>query len=410
MLWTVRASRLLADAMAHYGKLRYTYLIVGWIPSSSLPALRQQLKRASKEIIIEATAARHGAQGGQSVPVSLRNPGLLGAFEQLVNTYARPRYEEVDPTVLMTITFPLLFGAMFGDIGQGLVLAVLGGVLAAGIIPGAKGMAQLGKVVVACGLSGTVFGFLYGSFFGFEGEHLPFKHVLARFIVIEPIHQILEILGIAIATGVVLLSLGFLLNIYNALRARDWARLFFDPNGVTGVLLYWSLVGFAASKALPSFPIAAEVFVAGAGIGALGVMFSELLKHLVIGHRPLFEGGLFMLFFQSAVELFEKLISLLSNTLSYVRVGAFAVVHAGLSTAIFTIAELAGGPGSVFYWIVVVIGNIGIILVEGLIVGIQTMRLHYYEFFSKFFTGGGLAFDPLKTLVTANKPQTGAAA
>ena len=397
-LWKVRSSRLLADAMSRYGKLRYTYLIVGWIPSASLATLTKQLKEVSQSLIIEATPSSRAGDGSQNVPVALRNPGLLGAFEQLVNTYAHPRYEEIDPTLLMAITFPLLFGAMFGDLGQGLVLALFGALLASGKIRALKGMAQLGKVVAACGLSAALFGLLYGSFFGFEGEHLPFKEILGRFVVIEPIHQILEILGLAVGAGVILLSLGFLLNLYNAFRARDWARLIFDPNGVTGLLLYWSLLGFAASKALPLFPVPSVAFVVGAALGGVGVMFSEVFKHLVEGHRPLFEGGPVMLLIQAGVELFEKLISLFSNTLSYVRVGAFAVVHAGLMTAIFTVAELVGGEGGVGYWIIVVLGNIGIIGIEGLIVGIQTMRLHYYEFFSKFFTGGGLAFEPLKSL------------
>jgi V/A-type H+-transporting ATPase subunit I len=140
-----------------------------------------------------------------------------------------------------------------------------------------------------------------------------------------------------------------------------------------------------------------------AQLGGIGVMFSEVFRHL-IGHRPLFEGGPVMLLIQSGMELFERLISLFSNTLSYVRVGAFAVVHAGLMTAIFTVAGLLGGEGSIGYWIVVVFGNIVIIGVEGLIVGIQTMRLHYYEFFSKFFTGGGLPFEPLKPLVQPPQP------
>jgi len=409
LLWDIRTSRMLAEAMAHFGKLRYTYLIVGWAPSANIPDLTNQLKQVSSNIIIEATPSRRGSGDTQNVPVSLRNPGLLGAFEQLVNTYARPRYEEVDPTVLMTITFPLLFGAMFGDIGQGLVLASLGLLIASRKIAALSGMAQLGKVIATCGLSATLFGFAYGSFFGFEGEHLPFPEILGRFVVIEPIHQIVEILSIAVGGGIVLLSVGFLLNLYNAVRARDWGRFFFDPNGIVGLLLYWSLLGLAASLLLPGFPVAPTVFLAGSTLGALGVMFSEILRNIVEGHRPLFHGGAVMLLIQSGVELFERLISLFSNTVSYVRVGAFAVVHAGLMTAIFTVAELLGGQGGVFYWVVLVLGNIGIIIVEGLIVGIQTMRLHYYEFFSKFFTGGGLNFEPLK-LLTPEAKQQGASA
>jgi V/A-type H+/Na+-transporting ATPase subunit I len=135
----------------------------------------------------------------------------------------------------------------------------------------------------------------------------------------------------------------------------------------------------------------------------VAVMFSELLQHLVEGHRPLFEGGIGMFLFQSAVELFEKLISLFSNSMSYVRVGAFAVAHAGLSGAIFVLAQMVGGDGGIGYWIVVVLGNVFIVGFEGLIVGIQTMRLHYYEFFSKFFTGGGAPYEPLTPLRAEEK-------
>ena len=113
---------MIADAIARFGQLRHTYVVVGWVPSADLETLTQRLKQASKEILIEAIPAERTGQHS-NVPVALRNPGLLGAFETLVNTYSRPRYEEIDPTALIAITFPLLYGAMFGDVGHGLVLA-----------------------------------------------------------------------------------------------------------------------------------------------------------------------------------------------------------------------------------------------------------------------------------------------
>jgi V/A-type H+-transporting ATPase subunit I len=159
------------------------------------------------------------------------------------------------------------------------------------------------------------------------------------------------------------------------------------------------LLGLGASLVLANFPIPTLVFIVLALISGTAVTLSEVLKHLVERHRPLIEGGIPMFAFQTFVELFEKLISLFSNSMSFVRVGAFAVAHAGLSGAIFVLAELVGGgPQSVPYWIVVVLGNIFIVGFEGLIVGIQTMRLHYYEFFSKFFVGGGIAYEPLTPL------------
>ena len=131
-------------------------------------------------------------------------------------------------------------------------------------------------------------------------------------------------------------------------------------------------------------------------------MFSEVLKHLVEGQRPLIEGGLGTYAVQAPMELFEAVISLLSNSLSYVRIGAFAIAHGVLSSVIFILALLVSSPHGIGYWIVVAIGNVFIVGFEGLIVGIQTMRLEYYEFFSKFFTGGGMRFEPI-TLTSAKE-------
>ncbi len=396
LLWDVRASRLMTDAIVHFGRLRYTYLIVGWVPTSHLDALVQRIKGISKETLIETFPIKRSGDN-QNVPVSLQHSWLLAPFEMLVTTYARPRYGEVDPTLLIAITFPLLFGAMFGDAGQGLVLAAFGWLVSSKKVKFLRPLGGLGGLITVCGLAATVFGFLYGSFFGFE-DVLPA-------IWMRPINNIMEILIITICVGLVLLSLGYLLNIYNCIIARDWPRLLFDHNGIAGLLLYWSLLGLVGVAVL-KLPIPSIIFIIGAIIGALAVTFSELFQHLMEGYRPLIDGGLGTYAIQIFFELFETLISQLSNSLSYVRVGAFAVAHAGLSLAIFNIANLAsGGAGaaSVGYWVAVVIGNLFILVIEGLIVGIQTMRLSYYELFSKFFTGGGMPYEPLTLYPTKNE-------
>jgi V/A-type H+-transporting ATPase subunit I len=395
LLWRVRASRMLADAMTRFGRLHYTYLIVGWVPSSGLAALVQRLKQASKNILIETTPSKRRGSIKQNVPVALRNPGILGAFQQLVTTYARPRYEEVDPTWLITLTFPLLFGAMFGDVGHGLVLALLGGLVASRKVPALRGLANLGTIVAACGLVATLFGFLYGSVFGLE-------NVLPA-LWIQPMHNIMQILTVAIGAGVVLLSVGFLISILNAWTAHDWGRLLFDHNGVAGLVLYWSLIGLAAGAFVGGLPVRPLVFVVPAAVASLAVMFSEALEHLIEGRRPVVEGGLGTYAVQAIFELFETLISFLSNSLSYVRVGAFAVAHGGLSAVVFILAEMVSPSRGVGYWIVIALGNLFIVGFEGLIVGIQTMRLEYYEFFSKFFTGGGMRYKPLTLLPTADE-------
>jgi V/A-type H+-transporting ATPase subunit I len=173
------------------------------------------------------------------------------------------------------------------------------------------------------------------------------------------------------------------------------------------LIFHWSFLGIFASALVPGFPIPTIVFVILAIVSVLlCVVLAEPLRHWMEGHYPLIEGGVGMFIVQAAAELLEKVISVFSNTLSYVRVGAFAIVHAGFTNAVFVIARLLGGghESGFVYWAVVVLGNLGVIALEGFIVTIQTMRLHYYEFFSKFFRGGGLPYEPL-TLSSAPAPE-----
>lgn len=386
LLLRVRSSHLLADAIGRFGRLHYTYLIIGWVPTANLAAFSQRLKGNSKDLLIETFPTSRNSSRA-NVPVSLNNPRVLQPFQTLVTTYARPRYEEVDPTVLIALTFPLLFGAMFGDVGQGLVLALLGALVSSKRISALKSLAGLGRLVTICGVVAMLFGFLYGSVFGVE--------TLLPALWMRPMENILQILLIAIGAGTILLSVGFIFNIYNAIRVRDWGRLLFDNHGLAGLVLYWSMVGLAGGAYLGKFPLPPVVLIIPAILASAVVMLSEVLKRLLEGHRPLLEGGPGTFAIQAFFELFETLISFLSNSLSYVRVGAFAVAHAGLSAVIFILGGMVSqshGPG---YWLVVVVGNLFIVGFEGLIVGIQTMRLEYYEFFSKFFSGGGMRYEPL---------------
>ncbi len=403
-LWRdVHVSRVTADAIARFGQLRHTYIVVGWSPSSEIESLKQNLKRASKEIIIEVVPVSHAGQQS-NVPVVLENSWYFKPFEFLVNTYARPRYNELDPTFLIGVTFPLLYGIMFPDLGQGLLLALLG------LIFNKKVLLFLpGKTVVACGISGAIFGLLFGSVFGFE-EVIPHQ-----FVLFQPLHSILGILFLSMGIGAILLNLAMLLNLVGAARNRNWGQFLFDSNGLFGWLLYVSflifllqILGsvFAGKNLFPGVdfpviafpPIVLNLAKLFSVLGLLlAVVFSHPLKHWMDGHRFEIEGGWAIFAIQSAAEVFEKFISMFSNTLSYVRVGAFAIVHAGFMVAVFVVAKLAGGgeESGIAYWAVVVVGNLGVLLLEAFIVGIQTLRLHFYEFFTKFFNGGGSPYEPL---------------
>jgi V/A-type H+-transporting ATPase subunit I len=402
LLWDVHVSRMMADAIVRFGQLRHTYVVVGWVPTADLGLLTQRLKQASPEILIETIPTERSGHHS-NVPVALTTNKWLRPIQMLVTTYGRPSYGELDPTWIMAITFPLLFGAMFGDLGQGLVLLVLGLLMHNRIFM--AGMQSLGLLIAYCGASAAFFGVLYGSIFGFEGhqveEYLGF-HFEPTWM--SPLENILGILSVAIDAGIIILMLSFLLGMFNNIRARDWAHLVFGHTGVVAFIFYISFLALLGSF-LGSTAIAPKVAVAiaslpipwtlVAAVFGILVMFSGALRNWMEGHRPIEGsgvGGFLMFIVQSFMDLFETIISMLSNTLSFVRVGAFAVAHGGLSLAIFS---LAGEEPDLGFWITILIGNLFIIGFEGLIVGIQTMRLHYYEILGKFFHGGGMRFEPL---------------
>ena len=385
LLWEVHASRLVTDAIVRFGQLRHTYVMVGWVPNDELETLTRRVKIVSRDTLIETIpTSRHG--DNRNVPVALQNSKLLRPFQLLVTTYARPRYGELDPTWLIALTFPLLFGAMFGDVGHGLLLVALGGLILSRKVKALNSLSSLGGLIIICGIMATVFGFLYGSLFGYE-DILPA-------LWLRPGHDPLMILGVAVGAGIILLTLGFLIGMFNAIVSRDWPHLIFGHNGIAGFLLYWSFLGLIASQ-MKRIPVPSQVFVILAIVSAFMIMFSELFIRLMERERPLIEGGIGVFAIQAFMELFEAVITFLSNTLSYIRIGAFAIAHGVLSLVFFLLAGMAGPKFGVGYWIVVIIGNIFIVGFEGLIVGIQAMRLSYYEFFSKFFTGGGMRFEPL---------------
>ena len=386
LLWDVRSSRMMTNAILRYGRLKYTYIIVGWVFTSGLDSFKERIKTISQDVVIETRETKRTKET-LDVPISLSNPFLIRPFQMLVKTYAEPKYSELDPTPLVALLFPILFGAMFGDVGHGLILAILGGIVASKKVKAFKGLASLGPIVLACGIMAMIFGFLYGSIFGYE-DILPALWM-------RPGTNIMTILIITIIGGVILLSLGFLLNIYNAVRVKDWINVFFNHNGVIGLVLYWSLIGLAASALVKNFPIPITIFVITAIIGSLGMMFSEFFVRLIEGQRPLIEGGFAMYFVQAFFELFETFISYLSNSLSFVRVGAFAVAHGNLGAVFFILAQMVDPNKGIGYWLMFLLGLLFIVGFEGLIVGIQTMRLTYYEIFGKFFSGGGKQFEPL---------------
>lgn len=385
LLWRVRASRTLAETVSSFGRLRDAYLIAGWVPTTQVQRIKDGIVQISAQTMIEVTTPR--PEELADMPVLLNNPGPIKVFEALVANYSAPRYDELDPTPLLAVTFPLFFGLMFGDVGHGLFLSLFGVLLLSRMVPRLRAMAGFGGILAACGLTSSIFGFLYGSVFGFED-------VLTA-LWLRPLEAITDILIVSVGIGVIVLSLGMLYHIVNCALMRRWAEMIFSRNGVAGLVLYWSLLGVGAGLAGVDLPLPTGVFIALALVAALAVAFAEWFIQALERQKPRFAEGLAMGVMLAFFEVFETLISMFSNTLSYVRMGAFAVAHGALSLVVFILAEMVSPAKGWGYWLTVALGNLFVIGFEGVIVGIQTMRLEYYELFSKFYSGGGRSYHPL---------------
>ena len=382
----VHIEQLLAEATEHFGHTGHAYLIAGWIPARRWPHLLNEINRVTEgRVASEANRPEVLQRASRTVPSGLHNPRLLRPFEQVTTIYGVPSYHELDPTPILAITFVIMFGMMFGDVGHGFMIAGSGALIASGRLPQLRGWKAYGSILIACGLSSMMFGFLYGSVFGDE--------TLLPALWLHPLQDILTLLIVSVAFGVVVLNIGFLFSLINAWRARDLGTLFFGPNGLAGFLLYWAILAavlsFAGVISISHLPL-----LVIAAITLLAIALVEPFRRLLAGERPLLSDGLGSFLVQAFFELFETVIAFLSNTLSYVRLGAFAVAHIGLTLIVFILADLAGGIAPL-RWLVIVLGTIAVVAFEGLIVGIQTLRLEYYEFFNKFFQGTGISYRPL---------------
>lgn len=386
-MWAeANARKEVADAVAALPHRRDTFLVSGWVPEDEAGRLVETVKKATAEKAdVELVRPDRTGKRGPRPPTLLRNPRLLKPFEAIVQTFGAPGYGEIDPTPLTAFTFTLMYGMMFGDVGHGALLA------AAGLLACFRGRGTtqaMGGVLTGSGLAAVVFGLLYGSVFGFE-------HLLPG-IWMSPLHGIMPLMGASVAGGVALLSAGFLASIANHGINRRWGAFCFGHGGLAGLAFYWILAGGGAAAVFGMIsPKLLLVLVPAVG---LILLFSEPLKRMVDGRRPLMKETPGIFFAQEGFGLFEVLISDMSNSLSFVRLGAFAVAHAGFMKVVFLLAEKAG----TLYWGVFLLGTALVLVFEGLVVGIQALRLQYYEFFGKFFGGRGTAFSPFRLSAARN--------
>ena len=255
-----------------------------------------------------------------------------------------------------------------------------------------------------CGISSAIFGVLFGSVFGFEEALNPFwgwVHEKTGIPLMEgkllDVNEIsTELIYAAIGIGVVLVLVAILLNIYTKCKQHKYGNALFSQNGVAGFLFYGATVFGLIGQMFLGLKLLTLPYVVGLiVIPAVLIFFNEPLSELIAGKKDWFPEKIGDFLMQNVFEMLEVVLSYVSNTVSFLRVGAFILVHAGMMTVVFTLAEMIGGAG---YWITVVIGNIIIMALEGLLVGIQALRLEFYEMFSRFFTGEGRPFKSAATV------------
>ncbi|MDI3482128.1 MAG: V/A-type H+/Na+-transporting ATPase subunit [Tepidanaerobacteraceae bacterium] len=356
------------------------FFMFGFVPTSSVPDLKNALESQFREDIIVLVDDINGGGPGITPPTKLSNSKLFRPFETLVKMYGTPAYNEKDPTVFFGLTYMLLFGAMFGDVGQGLVLLLAG--LFLELVAKRTG---LGGVLSRIGLSSTVFGFIYGSVFGSEEIIPP--------LVVRPMANINFMLVAAVVFGIVLIMGGYIYNIVNSRLEGNIEEGLFGRNGVAGLAFYMTLLYTASRAALAGSGVSPALVFTMAGLLLLMVFKQPLTARLTHSDK-LYKGSPADYYIEEGFGVIETLLSMVSNTISFIRVGAFALNHVGLYVAFATMGEMMGSA-----WedvVILVIGNIIIIGLEGLIVFIQALRLEYYELFTRYFRGDGVEYLPAR--------------
>ncbi|MDR0999550.1 MAG: hypothetical protein LBL96_01900 [Clostridiales bacterium] len=349
------------------------YVFVGWMSERDAKRLQKEIGDDNMVVLVNESEK---IMANSSPPTKLNNLPIIRYFEFFTAMYGMPGYGEFDPTPFVAVTYTLLFGLMFGDLGQGALIAALGYYLYR------KRGFSLGAIMAVVGVSAMVFGALYGSVFGFE-EWLP---ALWR----RPASDINSTLFFAVGAGILLIVSSMVINITNALKQKSWGKLLFSPNGVSGLLFYLAIVGIVlcALNGLTALAVALGiVFVA---VPLILIALREPLTKIIEGRKAKLESGPAMFVLETIIELFEVLLTYFTNTVSFVRVGAFALSHAGMMGVVMLLARSAtGGDRNIA---VIVMGNIVVMALEGLLIGIQGLRLEFYEMFSRFFSGNGRAF------------------
>ncbi len=331
--------------------------VTGWTSDVSGAVLRRALDTCGVRYILRLADAPEGA----TAPMVLSNPAWARAFEVFARMLGTPGKNESDPSQLLAVIASSIFGFMFGDVGQGAVVFVAGLALGRRI--------PLTRILIPGGLMAMLFGVLFGSVFCRE-DIIPALWM-------RPMADPITTLAAGVAAGMAIIAIGLVLDAVQ----MHWR----------GQALHWwahragLLIAYAG---LLVSPLRHE----GLLVAAAGALW------FLLGAAALAKQARLSALAGAAAEFVEETLRLLVNTVSFARIGAFALAHAGLSVAVLEMATASGRYG---YWIVLAVGNLLMIALEGMVVSIQTTRLLLFEFFIRFLTGAGREFKPLPPPVIA---------
>lgn len=346
---------------------------VGWTPARALPRLAERLAPAG------AAAVPIRRPRGVEPPTMLSGESDGGGMSRtLVDTYGTVPYRDVDPARAAAFAYIVMFGMMFGDVGHGAILVVIGLLLRTGRPRRFAGIRRAWGFVTAAGAAAMAFGFLYGEAFGPTG--------LVPVLWLAPLEEPVPFLIAAIVLGSVLLAAAYAIGTVNRVREGGWGYALYARSGVAGSLLFLAAAALAGGLVWSL----TWLVVLAAAMAVLAVVFLSIGLYVASGGR--FAGVL-----QTVIEVGDTVIRLGSNVVSFARLAAFGLTHAALLLVVWqgTTALWGLGPlGMVAAVVLFVVGNVLTFGLEALVAAIQALRLSYYELFSRVFESEGRPFRP----------------
>ena len=346
------------------------------------------------EVVVETLSIKENSD--HAPPVKLRTCWLFRPFEMYVKTYGLPRYEDINPSSYIGLIYCLMFGIMFGDFGQGAVLFIVG------LLVWKFTKNSIGLILTRCGTCSALFGLAYGSCFGFEGVFGGFWKTIGLGSVF-PMNLLesknsMNILIISFILGTVLILSAMSINVFLSLKNRQFGKALFSCNGVAGLVVYSAVFGAVILIMTSGINIFSPIFIVCAILIPLFIIFFCVPLSNAIETRLKKNNSEKLEKFSAINATFDMIdivLSYFSNTLSFLRVGGLALSHAALMLVVMEFSHMVGAFGVP---IVVLLGNVFVMVLEGLIVSIQALRLIYYEIFSRFYNADGKPFEPAKVV------------